>query len=261
MEGGIIMREENYFEKKLEISKDTLSFAKNQLEHLDNQIKNLQVRFDHDLKVYNDQIIHMQNTVKAMKENIPLLEKKIKDGYTSIDMETGKAYKSFKDRHIGQLEDKVAWTLENQENLKAIWENKQSLKGKKRDKLKPKELEILETEEIRESLQGKDEIAEVHEMKLEQLQKKADFYKSELEALKEPKPEPVSVVFDSVGNVKTVKTVPTVETVKEILEEEPKIEIPEPDPSKEECPECEKLFTKGGAFASHYKSHFPNGKE
>ncbi len=259
------MREENYFEKKLETSRETLSMAENQLEHLDIQISNLKLRFDHDLKVYNDQIIHMQKIVKAMKENIPLIEKKIKDGYTSIDMKTGKAYKSFKDRHIGQLKEKVAWTLENQEKLKAIWENKQTLKKKKREKLKPEELEIVEAEEIRESLQGKDEIVEAHEKRLEQLQKKADFYKTELETLKEPKPEPDPVIFDAVGNIITKKPE---ETIAEILDEKPKnviiedpaaIKIPIPDPSKQICPECKKLFTKGGAFAAHYKSHFPNG--
>ena len=29
--------------------------------------------------------------------------------------------------------------------------------------------------------------------------------------------------------------------------------------NKVKCPECLNWFTKGGAFASHYKTHFPNG--
>lgn len=29
--------------------------------------------------------------------------------------------------------------------------------------------------------------------------------------------------------------------------------------NKQECPECHQFYTKGGAFAAHYKSHFPNG--
>jgi hypothetical protein len=29
--------------------------------------------------------------------------------------------------------------------------------------------------------------------------------------------------------------------------------------NKVRCPECLSMYTKGGAFASHYKSHFPNG--
>jgi len=37
----------------------------------------------------------------------------------------------------------------------------------------------------------------------------------------------------------------------------------EPDTNKVNCPECGKSYTKGGAFAAHYKSHLPNsnGKE
>jgi hypothetical protein len=265
------MREENYFEKKLATCKETLASAERKLEHLDIQLIKLKERFDHDKKVYDDQVIHMQNIVSDMKKRIPGLEKKIEQGYSTIDIRTGKAYKSFKDRHIGHLEEKREWALENQKLLQENYERKQVLKKKKRDKLKPKELEIIEAEEIRESLQGKDELQEAHERQIEQLQKKADFYQSELEALKETKPKPEKenpIILDNLEK-EIEDVVEVLDELKkdeeaEIIEEKPAPPSnldtnPPPESNKTECPECHEYFTKGGAFAAHYKSHFPNG--
>ena len=94
------MREENYFEKKLEVCKETLAGAKTKLEDLDIQIIKLTERFEHDKNLYNDQVEHMQYIVADMEKRIPELEKKIAQGYTTIDMRSGKAFKSFKERHI-----------------------------------------------------------------------------------------------------------------------------------------------------------------
>lgn len=245
------MREENYFEKKLETCKETLVSADRKLDHLDMQLLHLEARYEHDKKVYGDQIIHMQNIVTDMKKRIPTLEKKIKQGYTTVDLHTGKAYKSFKDRHIGHLEEKIEWTLNNQKLQEENWKKKQTLRKRKREKLKPEELEIVEAEDIRESLQGKDEIQENHEKRLEQLQKKADFYQKELISLRENEPiQSTNIVVDEVQEI---------EEVLEELEKEDLVEIVENHSNKVECPECNQFFTKGGAFASHYKSHFPNG--
>lgn len=62
------------------------------------------------------------------------------------------------------------------------------------------------------------------------------------------------------------------EVVEEIIEEEPEVEekveivkevkeiinekVEELGSGKVQCPECKKFFTKGGAFVTHYKSHF-----
>jgi len=67
-------KEQNYFKTKLEISKETLVMAESKVEHLDIQLKLLGERFEHDKKVYEDQIVHMQDTITEMKKRIPQKE-------------------------------------------------------------------------------------------------------------------------------------------------------------------------------------------
>ena len=195
------MRNENYFKIKLESSKDTLAMAKSKLDHLDIQLRLLGERFEYDKKIYEDQIKHMQNTVTEMNKRIPNLEKKIEQGYTHVDLRTGKAYKSFEAIHEGQLKDKIAETIENQKAFEIAHQRKIALRAKKKqEKLKPEEKQVVEAEEIRESLQGPDELAEIYEKQQEALEKKVEQYKLELEQLKAPKPIVEGVAFDIIGN-------------------------------------------------------------
>lgn len=252
------MREENYFKIKLANSQETLLMAKSKLEHLDIQMNLLELRFEHDKKVYNDQVIHMQKIVVSMEKRIPELEKKIAQGYTTIDMRTGKAYKSFTDRHVGLLKDKIKKSEEQQKSMEKAYKEKQSLKKKKRTSLTPKQLDTVIADEVREEAQPKDELKTNRDKEMERLKLKEVFYRVELEKLKKEKAEPKvkEVKFDSVGN----------EVLKDLLEElvppeEEVIEEVELDPideheGKEQCPECKDWFTKGGAFARHYQSHF-----
>jgi len=235
------MRNENYFEKKLEMAKESILFAKSKLEHLDVQMKALQVRFEHDQKVYNDQAKHMQEVVKEMEKRVPALEKKIEQGYSHIDLRTGKAFKSFEAIHEEHLKEQIEAALENQKAIEANRARKLALRNKKRqDKLSPEEKQIVEAEEVRESLQGPDEIAEIYEKQQEALQKKVERYEKQLEDLKAPKPIEVEI--------------PIPEPTPEVIPE-PK-ELHE---GKTQCDECGEWFTKGGAFAKHYQSHF-NGE-
>ncbi len=223
MEGCIIMREENYFKIKLQMSIDNLSMAKRKLEHLDIQINLLKVRFDHDKKVYDDQAIHMQNIVKDMEKRIPKLEKKLKEGYTTIDMRTGKAFKSFEARHVGLLQDKIKETEQRQKAQAEAYKKKLALRKKKRDKLSDEELDIVIAEEVRESAQPADELQTNREKEKERLEQKLADYAIQLEELKNPKKVkeliPLETRFDAVGNevVKPIKTIKTV--VNDILEE------------------------------------------
>lgn len=218
MEGCIIMREENYFEIKLQMSIDTLSMAKRKLEHLDIQINLLKVRFDHDKKVYDDQAIHMQNIVKDMEKRIPKLEKKFKEGYTTIDMRTGKAYKSFDDHHIGLLQDKIKETELRQKAQAEAYKKKLALRKKKRDKLSEAELDIVIAEEVRESAQPADELKTNREKEKERLEQKLADYAEQLEELKNPK-KVKEVEFDAVGN-----EIP--ESIKKIIKADPPPSIP-----------------------------------
>ena len=218
MEGGLIMREENYFKIKLQNSIDTLAMAKSKLDHLDIQINLLKVRFDHDKKVYDDQAIHMQNIVENMIKRIPELEKKIEKGYTTIDMRTGKAYKSFTDRHVSLLQDKIKETELRQKAQAEAYKLKLELRKKKRTKLSEAELDIVIAEEVRESLQPADELQTNRDKEKERLEAKAEYYRQQLAELKESKKETPEVKFDTVGNeVEPKKTIKAV--VNEILEE------------------------------------------
>lgn len=237
------MREENYFKIKLQNSIDTLAMAKRKLDHLDIQINLLKIRFDHDKKVYDDQAIHMQDIVSNMEKRIPELEKKIEKGYTTIDIRTGKAFKSFEAKHIGLLQDQIKETEQRQKAQAEAQKQKLALRKKKRSKLSEAELDIVIAEEVRESLQPEDELKANREKEKERLEAKAEFYRAKLAELKEPKREEPEVEFDAVGNevpkvpevtkvpeIKPIKTIITV--VNDILEEaEDKIiEILDPDP-------------------------------
>ncbi len=232
------MREENYFKIKLENSKGTLAMAKRKLEHLDIQINLLKVRFDHDKKVYDDQAIHIQNIVKDMEKRIPELEKKIEKGFTTIDMRTGKAFKSFEERHVGLLQDKIKETKLKQKAQAEAYKLKLALRKKKRDKLSDEELDVVIAEEVRESLQPADELQTNREKKKERLEQKLEDYTKQLEELKNPK-KPKEIEFDSVGNEIQEKIVkPMKEVIDYILEEaEDKIiEVLEPLPTELEVP-------------------------
>ena len=229
------MREENYFKIKLQNSIDTLVMAKSKLDHLDIQINVLKVRFDHDKKVYDDQAIHMQNIVDNMEKRIPELEKKIEKGYTTIDMKTGKAFKSVEAKQKGLLQDLIKETERRQKAHAEAQKQKLALRKKKRDKLSEAELDIVIAEEVREFAQPEDEIKANREKEKERLEAKAEFYRAKLAELKKPKKEEPEVEFDAFGNEIKEKIIkPMKEVIDDILEEaEDKIiEVLEPLPTE-----------------------------
>lgn len=257
------MRDENYFEKKLVISKDTLKMAKRQLEHLDVQINVLKVRFDYDKKVYDDQAVHMQDTVTEMEKRIPALQKKLDAGYTHVDLKTGKAYKSFEAIHEGRLKDKIKESKLQQARFEELQKQKVALKIKKKNikKMTKAELQIVQAEEIREAMQPKDEIEENIVKQRESIEAKTAYYEEELARLKaenatlKTKPKiDLDEITEDTDFVKIKIPLPEEEEKAEVLEI-----VEDPHLGKVECPECGKWYTKGGGFASHYKTHY-NGE-
>ena len=180
------MRNENYFEVKLASAKETLTMAERKLEHLDIQMQKLKERFDHDKKVYDDQAKHMQEIISEMKKRIPQLEKKLEQGYSHFDVKTGKAYKSFDEIHEGRLRDKIDETKRLEEEFQAEHERRKKLMTKKRPS--EEDLEIIEAERIRESLQPKEEIDEAKQKQIELLQEKRAFYQARLAELEKKAP-------------------------------------------------------------------------
>jgi len=261
-------KEQNYFKQKLEISEETLSMAKRKLEHLDIQIEVLKKQFDYNRKIYDDQAKHMQEIVKEMEKRIPMLEKKIAQGYTHVDLKSGKAYKSFEGIHVGRLQEKKERVEANLKEFEKRQAEKVALKKKKRTKLKPEELQIVKAEEIRESLQPEDEIERIAERQKELMDEKIKRYEREIQKLRAEKEAPIIEEIEEPEPVKIEIPEPIKEVLNEDAIQEGQIaivkehkedvddQLKELESGKVQCPECGKFFTKGGAFASHYKSHF-----
>ena len=126
-------------------------------------------------------------------------------------LKTGKGYKSFKDRHISLLQDQIKDTEAKQKAQAEANKQKIALRKKKRSKLSDKELDIVIAEEVRESLQPKDELKANSEREKERLEAKAEYYRQKLAELKETPKKKKEVEFDAVGNIK--------EVIDEVLEE------------------------------------------
>ena len=144
------MSEENYFEKKLEITKDTLAYAKSQLESIDNQIKVFIQRHEYDLDIYNQRISHLQQIEKNMKERLISLQKKIDAGYVVIDMKTGKGYKSRDEMHKVHLAFLAKESKDNYEKSKAAYELKKKKGQIPKPVVEPPTGEIIESQPERE---------------------------------------------------------------------------------------------------------------
>lgn len=173
------MREENYFEKKLEVSKDTLRYTESELESVDIQIKKLQREFDYNLDIYNKRATRLQEIKTNMETKIESLQKKLEQGYICIDMRTGKAYKSFADRHKADLEQKAKDAEERYKEQKKAYDLK-----KKRKEI-PKPIVKAPTGEV---------IPSQLERELELLKEKAERLEAQRKELelkaKEPEIEP-----------------------------------------------------------------------
>lgn len=131
-------------------------------------------------------------------------------------------------------------------------------KGRSRKKAKQQSVEII-SEPSEESERSPEE-------KTLLLQKKKDL-EEKLQRLKE---------LTEKGKKETEEVKEVIEDISEELIDEEKIQegqinilkeykevvngdLKELESGKVQCPECGEFFTKGGAFASHYKSHFNNG--
>ena len=258
------MSEENYFEKKLEISKDTLTYTISQLESADLQIKTLIKRHEYDLEIFNQKVSHLQQIEKNMKERLISLQKKIDDGYVAIDMNTGKGYKSRDAMHKAHLAQKAKESKDNYEKSKKAYELKKRKKDFPKPVVEPPTGEVIEPQLERE-LRLMKEKSEALEKQQQELKDKMKAEKKAKDMIKAAERKGVEAAI--AGN----------KIIEEIIEE---VEIPREDLSysaelsnalgpideteinkdKVKCPECHKYYTKGGAFTAHYKTHYPNGK-
>jgi len=182
------------------------------------------------MKAYEERIM-LEGKLKHAEYNFKKLNSKVENQKRNIAL--------VKQRHT-MIEAEELSLLQNLEDDKAIFfdvlkETKKRLKtfknkGKAKPKPKPKEPEkVPEPEPLPEVviLPKKDEIAEIVKESMEEITEKIE--QEQVEVIKE---------------IKTAISADNMEIV---------------EGNKVRCPECLQMYTKGGAFAAHYKSHFPNG--
>lgn len=122
--------------------------------------------------------------------------------------------------------------------------------AKKLDKTLTKQLKKIDKEKVEVVVEKsekeirKEEIEAKKRLLAEELKRA----KEQLEAIKEEKKEELITVGNDLFSVNGNDHK---EWEKEAYEKPEELE-----PGKVQCPECKEWFTKGGAFAAHYKSHF-----
>lgn len=177
------MREENYFEKKLETSKETLTYTINELEHLDHQLINLQKNFDYNKGLLEQRVIQLQEAQTQLEKKIPELEKKLKQGYTCVDPLTGKGYKSFEDRHKAHLSELAQEAKDRYEERLKAYELKKRKGEIPKPVVEPPTGEVVITQTERAIQLLKDQKEKLEKQREELLQKQ----KNEKELIKAAK--------------------------------------------------------------------------
>lgn len=212
-------KEENYFKKKLEISKDILSYTLSQLESADIQIKVLIQRHEYDLGIYNQKIAHLQQIETNTKKRLISLQKKIDAGFVAIDMNTGKGYKSRAAMHKAHLAQQAQESKDNYEKSKAVY----VLKKKKGEIPKPvvepptgeviesqseRELRLLkeksdelekQQQELKDKMKAEKKAAKKEVLTLDDLEKEIEDVVEVLDELK--KDEDAEIILNSLGPI------------------------------------------------------------
>lgn len=117
----------------------------------------------------------------------------------------------------------------------------------KLDKLYSKQIKKIDKEKVKVIIEKSEKQLRKEVLKVKKRQLAEDLKKAKEQ-------------IELIDAVKELEKEEEAEIIEDIIEEDITVEV-EIDSSKVECPECHEQFTKGGAFSSHYKSHFPNGKE
>ena len=133
----------------------------------------------------------------------------------------------------------------NEEKILKMYEDNIAVWTNKLDKLYSKQIKKIDKEKVTVVIEKSEK-----QLRKETLKAKKRLLAEELKKAKEQIEliEAVRIERAESAGVKAAKIV---------IEEE----IEAPNPTKQECPECHQLYTKGGDFAAHYKTHFPNGRE
>jgi hypothetical protein len=190
------MKDENYFEKKLEIAKDNLVYTESQLEHFDIQIKRLTEVYEYNLNNYNIKVKRLQEIKATLEKQIPSLEKKIEEGYQYLDQRSGKSYKSYMAWHKADLKQKAEESEKNYLKFKRAYELKKRKKELPRPVVEAPEGEVIESQKERELRLLREKLDKLNAQREELEATK----KKESESIAEP-PEPETipepVIFES----------------------------------------------------------------
>jgi len=85
---------DNYFEKKLELTKDNLAWTIQEIKNIEIQMERAKIEFDEKIRTGNEGINRLESIQSKAKKDIKHYEDMIEKGYKFIDIRTGKAYKT-----------------------------------------------------------------------------------------------------------------------------------------------------------------------
>lgn len=149
-----------------------------------------------------------------------------------------------------QLEEDIAnynKRAEADQKVLDMYERNIGIWTSKLDKLYSKQIKKIDKEKVKVIIEKSEKQLRKEVLKVKKKQLAEDLKKAKEQ-------------IEMIDAVKELEKEEETEIIEHIIEEDITVEV-EPDSNKVECPECLEQFTKGGAFASHYKSHFTNGKE
>ena len=209
-------------ERKIFRAKEQASFLKGSLESVDTAIQLKKKKLDEDIVAYNLRAKREQEILDMYDNNIAEWTKKLDKSLTKQLKKIDK--------------EKVEVVVEKSE--KDI--RKEKLQAKKR--LLAEELKKAKEQLDKMKEEKKEELAEIIEEIAPAPHKPEDIPKMEFIEV-----EPEVIEKEEQLNI--------IKEVKEIVNDK----LEELEPGKVQCPECKMWYTKGGAFAAHYKSHF-NGE-
>jgi hypothetical protein len=286
--------QDNYFEKKLEITKDNLAWSIQETKSVEIQIKRAKVVFDEKIRICNEKVKRLDAIQTKAKKDIKHYEDMISKGYKFIDIRNGKAYKTEKGLQRQLLSEKspkvdpdpsdlgelsreakeIEIELENKRAEKARLkaerkarekaEKEAIRKAKEAERLRVEAEKLIKAEAERKRREAEERARQEEEQRLKEEAERLAREERELEERleKERKEreeqkrlEEAKAREEATKRIAEAKASEVAKAIDNHVEAGIELERIENE-GKKECEECGEFFTKGGAYARHYASHF-----
>lgn len=187
------------------------------------------------MKIYVEIEMLEKNIIRA-KEQAHFLRCTLDSVDTAIQIKKQKL-----EADIGEYNERSS----NEEKILKMYEDNIAVWTSRLDKLYSKQIKKIDKEKVTV-------IVEKSEKQLR---------KEDLKAKKRLLAEELKKAKEQIELMEAAKKPNDIHLIVETDAENLYIVADEPESNKVQCQECHEYFTKGGAFVSHYKTHFPNGRE